>query len=465
MPLGEIEEGKQYHCREEQSGKNLTGIFCAEPTRISTRLISYQERPRLDVEKHLVIRTENNLIVSLHNNIASQPNSSFHRGLVSYSINVTTNRAIVGSRAWLPTDHVRKIQFRIEHARDSLYHAGKQNGISRSEVGDADSKIFSTRIADAEITAWYTYTLPTMSEVPTNIEPLICIEFDQSVCLDEARIRAHGVVKFFSALTGHYLRASEISISRYSSEEEHEAMEKREFKGVYQLLELRSRSDSTTENEVWVGHQFAHCGDDDELAALVACLKAWMNRGETWRKATNLMMESLSLDRNMIGANRLLTAAKWLEEIPGARSLPAMKPADVDVIAQRVSENAKEMGYGEIARRISGAIKSISKETRSEQFSRLLGTIRASLGSSVIDAQILSFLEMASRYRGSAAHGQIDAKSDQEFSQLCKATYALECFCYLLTIKDLPILPAGKVRLGRHPIVQDYLRSFLANES
>ena len=464
LPHGDIEEGKEYHCREEISGRKLTDILCIEPDQIKARFISYEGKPHFDFEKYLVIRTEENLTVSLHDNI-SNATAAFGHGKGSHIINIISNRAIAGGDAWASEDRIRRIGFKIKHAEDSLYDPDKVEGIARSDLSAVDNELLTVQLGDTNLKIWYSYKIPTESRVPTDIYPVFEMEFDEGVEIDEARLRAQEIVKFFSALTGCYLRASDISISRYSSTEEREAIKERQFKQRHRLFELRARSESGTGNEMWTGHQFAHCRTKDELAALINCLQSWTARKKEWQKSTTLMMESLSLNRRTMDANRLLTASKWLEEIPGTKSLPTMKEEDVNVIAKAGSESAKTMGYGEIAGRIAGAIRSISKESRHEQHTRLIGAVQRRLGNGLLDGDFLSFLDKASRYRGNAAHGHMGIGSDREFSAFCKAVYAIECLCYLLTIKDLPILPAGRARLRRHPIVQGYLTSYLADEN
>jgi hypothetical protein len=43
--------------------------------------------------------------------------------------------------------------------------------------------------------------------------------------------------------------------------------------------------------------------------------------------------------------------------------------------------------------------------------------------------------------------------------------HAMECICYLLTIKDLPMLDVGKKRVRGNPIVQNYLSGWIVDSA
>ncbi|CAN2536305.1 hypothetical+protein [Methylocapsa aurea] len=224
------------------------------------------------------------------------------------------------------------------------------------------------------------------------------------------------------------------------------------------MHELHGKTDDP-DAEVWAGQQFAYAYDDAELSALVACLKAWVDRDDIWGKSTHLMLESISLHRE-ISSNRLMAACKWFEEIPNTNAIPAIQKKDISVIASVAADRASQLGYTDLLRRITGSIKAISKETNSDRMSRLTNDVCVIFGHDLFDGEFTKNLTMATGLRGKVAHGYFEPESDDEFSCFAKSIYALEALCYLLTIKDLPILDAGKERIKYMPFVSNYRTAY-----
>ena len=59
--------------------------------------------------------------------------------------------------------------------------------------------------------------------------------------------------------------------------------------------------------------------------------------------------------------------------------------------------------------------------------------------------------------RGSAAHGILEVRSDEEFDQVSSAVRAMELLCFMLTVVDLPIPIESFDRIWQYPLLTEYL--------
>ncbi len=150
-------------------------------------------------------------------------------------------------------------------------------------------------------------------------------------------------MRFVSTLMNFHFVPSEIRLSRLSDADVVKAIKDcTTYPGDHDVYYLRSGE--TPGRSLWVGHSFAHARNDRELAALVKALTVWIERNAKWRNATILMTHAFSLERTM-SAERLLTACKWLEEIPGASSAAVLSEPDIDRIASVAAAEAKRLGH------------------------------------------------------------------------------------------------------------------------
>jgi hypothetical protein len=454
MKFGPIEIDRKYHCCEESTGNNLTGIFHVSKDEIILRLVSYKGMFHVDFHEPIVIRTEGNWIVSLHENI---PVSGYNNGTV-HSFELFSNMALIGRNAWRTEDLIRQVAFRIPHSEDSLYHSGKYDSIANAEIDvHTDRTVFSLYTVNMRIFAYYAASFQIDLKHPTKIVPKFSIEFDFGIDIFHYRNRVQCIVRFFSALTGSPLRASDISIFRHSEEERKALLETKAYSDKHSVWEPHSKNHGETPEELWVGHQFAHSSTDEELFALVACLQKWVERDAEWEAPTHLMLQCMLLHRE-ISSNRLMAACKWFEAIPGTQPIVAMKPEDVEAVAKEASTKAVALGYADIVKRISGSIKRISKEGRIAQYERLVDEVQVVFGKEFLDRKFVYFLVEANNFRGKIAHGYFEPEGRSAFLKFSKAVYALECLCYLLTIKDLPMADGAKNRVKGIPMIDNYFR-------
>lgn len=112
--------------------------------------------------------------------------------------------------------------------------------------------------------------------------------------------------------------------------------------------------------------------DNDCLVNLGECLRVWMERGSKWNDAYALMMGAF-VRRNEFGAERLLNAYKWLEELPNAKEIKIIDDEIIDVISKAAIDAAKGAKIDNVKDRIPNSLKSIGHETSSQRFRRLIG--------------------------------------------------------------------------------------------
>lgn len=450
MPGYEIEIGRRYFCREESSGERHSGTFHIEQREIAAAFCSFDKPLPIHFGEPLLVRLETGQIVSLHKNILSGGSTYHAEGKPGpFTRRVISNIAVIGRDPWLPTDPVRRVQFSLAHSEELLHHDDKFDAIADAEFGMIpDPMLFELRTAGSTIKVWYAASGSMAFKRATTIAPRYSIEFDDPATIDSYLDSVKCITRFFSAAFGCRLAPSDIAVSRLSEADFLEAVEARTYDGdhlVRYIWPAEPLSDTP-----WVGNAFAHARDDDELAALVACLSAWIERDEDWRGATNLMMRSFAL-KGVISGERLLTACKWLEEIPGAASALAVSSADIDRIASAAAAEADRLGHGAYKSRIAGVIRSqLKTETNAERFERLRKAVASRFGDRALGADIVPLLLQAMQFRGKVAHRHFDPRDEAEHKAFVKSVYAIEALCYLLTIKDLPMSDDGARRaIGR----------------
>lgn len=459
----EIERAQRVHCQELNSGKYFTGFFLIDDKTISVNLFGYDAHVFLDVEKEPVfLRTNNNNFISLHSNIQVGLGTSSRRGrqrTVVHNQKIISSVAVIGPDRWSADDPVKYVTFRVEHTNSVLRHQDKTRHLSMSSLAEERAhELFEVCVAGITLRVAYGGRYSVEHDHPIETWPYIEIEFDDGIILSKYLDYVACIVQFFSASLGIYLQPSGVKICRLSQDEMMAAIKTDQFDDMHSV-EYCWPEIKIEENRIWHGNSFILAYDDAELSALKECISKWVERLPEWRKAYALMMGSLSLTKE-ISPNRLMAAWRWFEEIPGTEMTSVIADDDVATISQQASNNAAELGYSGLQKRIAGALRRIGTETNLERFSRLVGTVRAKFGTGIFDDEILDHLERAVGFRGRVAHGHFGADSDSEFQHFARSIYAVEALSFLLTIRDLPMCEAGAKRAGGNPFVSDYRHSY-----
>lgn len=459
MTTDGIEIGRSYFCREETSGAGRSGTFRIDEDSMAAQLHSFDE-PFFLNQRSVVLRLENNRFVTLHDIYSGGVPGSSHDSrepqLSSYTCRIAGNIAIIGRDAWHETDSIRHVDFDIAHTDDLLRHKNKFDAVADAKLGKhPDPMIFELKVAGIKVSAWYTASGNFNFKRATNIGLRYSVEFDEPTTMRTYLHWVECIVQFVSAALGHRFVPSRIEVSRLCWDDVLKAIEAQTYLGNYAITYIWPQT-PLPKYSLWVGHAFAHVWDDREMRNFVDCLRAWIERYDAWKNATNLMMAAFTL-RNVISPERLLTACKWLEEIPGAGTEVAVCADHIEKIASAAAAKAEQLGHAAFKERVAGVIKGqLKTETNAQRFARLVATLQKRFGMSAFSKTIIEDLVQATKFRAKAAHGHFTPSDDSEFARFTKCIYAMEAFCYLLTIRDLPMKPAGAKRASGAEIVRNY---------
>ena len=311
MARDSVELGKTYFCREETSGDGHSGLFQIDEEEMRAKLFCFDKSFCVDAKELLVLRLEDNRFVSLHDNISIPGECAYdlrEPQLTAYAQRVVSNVTVLGRDAWMPADPLKRVEFAIEHAADLLHHSTKFDAIADADFGEMpDPNIFELQASGLTISAWYTVRGSMNFKRAQTIGVRYCVEFSEPVSLRTYLRPVQSVLAFVSAALGHRFIPSGIEISRMSQADTLEAIKAQTYLGDHEVRYIwrAMRPKART----WVGHAFAHARDDDELRALVECLKIWIERDAAWRSATSLMMKALALNGEMT-SERLLNACR-----------------------------------------------------------------------------------------------------------------------------------------------------------
>ena len=458
-----FESGKPLHCLELVTGKNLTGTVLLAEERIRTEIYSFQDHFHIQGEKPVFVQTETNDIVSLHSNITTIPGTRSRFGepqRTTYRQEIASNIAIVGHDAWEAKDCVKRVIFRVRHTRDLMHHRAKVDALGRSKYPKEENfNLFGDTVEGMTLRARYAATYGMDFDAPTDFWPSFEIEFDEPQGIEEYIRHVLTYVQFLSFCFGIKLKPSEISIDRLSSADMMAALEKQAYPGHHAVHYVWPEAEFDKE-DLWVGGSPVRAWDDGELTSLRACLAGWTKRVSLWKKAYTLMVMSFGLRRSF-SSERLISACRWLEEIPIAKAQPALSDDAIAALSAIAGAKAVELGLGQSLRdRIAGSIRRLKAETSEQHFSRLLAMVEDKFGPGILPGDAVGHLKRAISLRGKSAHGHFNPDSDSEFRAFVKATRAVEALCYLLTALGLPINEAGIKRLRDHPLIRDYRMSY-----
>ena len=157
---------------------------------------------------------------------------------------------------------------------------------------------------------------------------------------------------------------------------------------------------------------------------------------------------------------RLISACRWLEEIPIAKSQDVLSKSDTAAIANAANAVTKSLGYDlELQRRILNAVLRVKSESSKEYFGRLADLLRRKYGADIVPDSFLNHLVRAMNFRGQSAHGWTTLKDTTDVNAFIECTRAIEALCYLLMAVDLPISTSGLRRIRSNPLVRDYIHS------
>lgn len=451
----EIEKGKPVHCAELSSGK--TGTLLISEGEIRAELFSFDEPFFIKADAPVYFRSETGHIVSFHANIEGNSGTRSNAGVHVVQEGIVSNVAVVGPDQWTEIDAVKVASFRVDHTTQLLRNREGFKKLGK-RIPD-DLTIFSHKVDGVTVKAWYGGIWGSDFDAPKDFWPTYEIEFDEPKSILDYVGKVSDYVDFLSFCLGAKLRPTHIQVRRLSDVELEAAIDAGTYSSSHDVHYVWPETEIDS-RDLWVGGSPVHIRSDEELEAFKACLARWMDRAAVWKSANVLMMTSLGL-KHVVSAERLITACRWLEEIPIARSREALSSDEVAQIAQAALAKAEELGHSSaIKDRIAGAVSRVKSESGDERFTRLVALVEDKFGKGTLPEQAVQHLKQAMKFRGKVAHGHFHPESDEDYRAFNKSTHAVEALCHLLMAVDLPVPRDGLSRMASNPVIRDYHQAY-----
>jgi len=373
---------------------------------------------------------------------------------------IHSNIPIVGNERWTETNKVKTVTFSVNNTLDLLRNQEKIKALGNPGLPSEEQlKLFERTAKSMTIKAWYGCTYGGDFDAPMEIWPVYTIEYDEPQSIHDYLFQVLNCVNFLSFCFGVKLVPHDIHIDQLSHTEIRKALEEKNYQGDYEVHYIWPETKIDL-RDLWVGGSPVRAWNDKELNTLCACLVAWMDRADIWKKSYIMMMRSFGL-KESISAERLINACRWFEEVPIASANKVISRKDICAIVNAAKNMAKELGHpSAIRERIANAISKVKEESTEEHFTRLVKIIEEKFGKDIFPKNAVSHLRQAIQFRGKTAHGHFNPKNDDEFRAFNKSTLAMEALCYLLTALELPISEEGMKRVRHNPLVRDYHNAY-----
>ncbi|MEG8030682.1 hypothetical protein QP179_03315 [Sphingomonas aurantiaca] len=440
-----------------QPSMTIGGTFAIADGVPRLNLVKFDQHFHVSDGVPLTMRTEENWVVSLFDTVPLRTGRRGGPVSLTYYQHVISNLTLVSWEQWKPEYRVRRATFRVPLADYILRHWPTYQQLADSKLGHHVAReAIVAPIAGGTVRIHYSLSGSGDSDYPKEVWPLIEMEFDTGLDLNEAGHSVLTFVRFLSAVSSVVLEASELQFSQLTHAEYNQAHIDGHMPIEYSVYYQREVGPSKADPEhIRTWGAFAFLNDDAERDAFVACLTAWFGRSDDYEGATLTMMEAMSL-KGQINPTRLINATKWIEATPGVKPKSAMKDLDITALSSLLARNAIKLGYSNIRGRIANCFKQIASEANSARFIRLVAELKLVYGEKVVGDDLASWVAEAFTVRGSVAHGPIIRQTELQYQIFVRATYAAECFAYLLLLRDLPMSDEGRIRVGSAAMVEKY---------
>lgn len=459
MVSDKLETNKEYICREQISGEFITGQLMLTDEEFRVRLVSFDDFFFLKQENEVLpVRLEDNSYATLHSAYFGGPGSRSSRTEKTHNQTITANTLVHGSDQWLTDDPIKYVAFEIPQAGELLRDYEKIKELETSSPwSDKDTYAVQIEVGDIKVRLGYRMSVSIMTERATVQAPVFAIEFGEPRKLNTYLNDVQSIVQFVAIILRRQMSPAEIHIRRLSNEEMMSQVKEGDFLGEHSVRQLWFKGPDGKSSNARTHSAFAVMFDKAEKDAFQQCMKAWIARESVWRRPNALMIETFRL-QNEISAERMLAACKWLEEIPTARHEQAVDDEPVQEIVEAARKSANALGLDEaLDQRIGPALSRLKMESHKQRFNRLVKHLNERFNIGFLDEKMTSHLIAAARdFRGKVAHGHFEPKDEQEHLNFIKAILAVEAFCFLMTVSDLPITKGGVERLKYHPAIESY---------
>lgn len=447
-------------CVEQETGRGIAGFFRYSKDAIETHLTSFDGPVHLPESDHITLLAEGLQFITLFDSFSGGETSSKRSDPEQHSHSqwIRSNLALVGHCPWSEDMTVKRVSFEVPNAQRILENRKFVELLTgEKRYNNADRRVVRASANGATVSVWYTANYILTGAFPTEWGPKFQINFDESKSVHDFTDTLFLVTSFLSFNLGVCLQWQNASISHMDDDEVEAAILAEAYVGQHKAIFLMGDDDPDMKGSGNWGSPCL-CYDDEERAVFGESLAEWLARATEWKTAYGLMMNFLSHD-GAIGADRLLSACKCLEQIPDTEGLKVVSDSDIDQIVLAAQSKAGDLGHEDLNGRIKSTLQRVGTEDHNARLRRLYThALNGRVTVRPFDS-VISDLKNAMRLRGHAAHRALQIDTDVEFQTLARAISAVECLCFLLLAKDLPLSAKGKERMFNNPLVSDYSRS------
>lgn len=447
MAQREIEIGDAIACRDQATGQ--AGVLHVESDRIWAEFVGFRSRPNVDADSPVYLHTAKGWVVSLFRNIEFGSTGPFwRRGEVGnvYHQRVVANLVISGETAWSAGSRARSVSFRVGPDSDFLWPRDRTREIADVSVDSVPNRtIFMMEVAGGKLSLDFALQSDSIRDKWTPTEPWLTFHFDEGAEPDECLNLVSYLVSLFSLLTWRDIHIEEMTIRHVDAPPETLS---------HRVLLTGSERKSGRRD----GYPIAiSLNNDLELKAFQSVLRVWLERRSAWDDSTGLMLAALRRFSN-VSAERALDACRWYEVIeraaPGDRN--DERPAAMDEVVEAAVAKAKERGLEGYARWIKDRLSVVRGEPRKVRVCRLAKGIKEWFGDDLFDETGIEMIMAAYGARHRTGHGTLGPMGETGVRELWGNIVAMETFCALRTIADLPVSDGGLKWLRMHPLIRAF---------
>lgn len=395
-------------------------------------------------------------VLALHQNqlVSTVDVQAYHNGQRVSSAETVSHLALIGSDPWRADEPVRRVSFFCPDADPLFVHAEKQRRIVQAgSLSAGDLRLFHVPVGAGTYGATPIVHLSKNSPVCTIDGIRFWIEFSDGCPLDLFRQRLTWYLSFLSFLCNRRVAPCSVRIGKTSDAAQAE----------HEVVWSWSATEAQGEPCPVYAAPFA-AQDDQDLAALAEGLSCWIKRLDDWEDAYARMMACLGSTEE-VSSERILAAWRWFERLPDTRERKVLDPLAIKPLADAAFAVAQEQGLDISRKRIDGSLRTLCKEGFEQRVRRLVTSAMQGMDIGGIWAEMTMDISAGREIRGAAAHGSTAKPGRQAAIQRVRSTYATEAFCFLFTVKDLPLTPGRRGQLSHHPLVAEYIRLLAANRT
>lgn len=432
-----------------------TGLVHVHSSFVRRCDVSFGTGPRHPDSRPAYVMMDDGRVLSLHENepvSAGAVNDDESRPRVGRA-EVISHLALIGYEPWRAEEPVRRISFRCPDVEHLFAHDGKQRRIARADVpSDDDLRLFQVSVGQDVYGADHVVHV-TGNALPRSDGILFWMEFAEGCLLDDTRQRLGWYLSFLSFMANRRVAPRSVWMGKAFARDvmwpEHEV-----------VLSLPVLGPQTEPCPSWKA-PFA-AWDDEDLAALVDGLSCWIGRMDRWQEANVRMMICLETTEK-VGDERMLDGWRWFERMPETAARRTLTSEAIAPLVDAALAAASETGLGYSRKDIKGALRRLCWEDFEQKIRRLAASAMRGTDTGGILGSMVKDIVAGQGIRNDAAHGNLSQSGQQAAIQRALSAAAVKAFCFLFTVRDLPLAPARRARLRHHPLVADYARLLAAN--